>query len=226
LSRLWLFLSGCLLGVCITVGMFYIRGPVYQRLLSRRAAALREDIKAVVPLRPDESSLGAVTAPATMIEYSDFQCPFCAMFRTETFPSIKARYIDSGKLRFIHRHFPLPNHTHAMTAAQVAACAGEQGAYWRVSEALFSRANCLGCQGPLELLNAVSMNRRELEECLSSKRFQTKIDEDIASAKRLNFHGTPAFVIGRSTSAGVEGVSFSGALAFEAFAAKIEQILK
>ncbi len=219
-----LFFAGSLLGVCITVGVFYLRGPVYQQYLSRRAAR-KGDVKVVVPVRTDEVSIGAADAPVTMIEYSDFQCAYCARFRTETFPRIKEKYIDSGQLRLIHRDLPLPGHQQAMRAARAAACAGDQGRYWELSDVMFSRTSCLECQGAVELSKAVPLDRKRFEECVSSGLHQIRIDQDIASAKQLGLQGTPSFVVGRTTPTGVEGVVISGALPYEEFQARIAQII-
>jgi len=218
------FLAGSLLGVCVTVGVFYLRGPVTQQLLSRGAAG-KGDVKVTVPLRSNERSIGAAGAPVTMVEYSDFQCPYCAMFRTETFPKIKAKYIDSRQLRFIHRDVPLPFHHQAMAAARAAACAGDQGLYWELSDLMFSCASCLECQGVMELSKAVPLNRQRFEECVSSNSHQPEIEQDIASAKQLNFQGTPSFVVGRTTPSGVDGIALVGALPFEEFAAKIDEFI-
>ena len=220
-----LFLSGSLLGACITVGLFYLRGPAYQQLLSRGAAA-KGEVNVLVPLRSSERSMGDAAAPVTMVEYSDFQCPYCAMFRTETFPKIKAKYIDSRQVRFIHRQLPLPNHHQAITAALAAACAGDQDRFWELGDIMFSRASCLECQGAVELARAVPLDRKRFEACVSSNRHQADIDQDIASARQLNFEGTPSFVLGRTTSAGVEGVTVVGAVPFEEFAARIDRFIK
>ncbi len=219
-----LFLSGSLLGAWITVGALYLRGPVSRQILSRRAAS-KGDAKAVVALRSNERYIGSATAPLTMIEYSDFQCPYCAMFRTETFPGIKAKYIDSGQLRFVHRDLPLPSHRQAMMAAKAAACAGDQGLYWELADVMFSRPSCLECQGVTELSKTVPLNRQRFEACVSSNLHQAKIDQDIARAEQLNFRGTPSFVVGRTTPTGVQGVAIVGALPFKEFAAKIDQII-
>ncbi len=219
-----LFLSGSLLGVCVTVGVLYLRGPVSQRLSSRRAGN-EPGAMMVVPLRDKEASLGAASAPVTIIEYSDFQCPYCSMFRTETFPKIKAKYIDPGQVRFIHRQFPLPFPAQAMPAARAAACAGDQGLYWQLSDVMFSRTSCLECQGVLELSKAVPLDRRRFEQCLASNPHQAEIEQDMASAKQLSFQGTPSFVIGRTSRTGVTGVTVAGALPYEEFAAKIDQFI-
>ena len=218
------FLSGSLLGVCITVGVFYLRGPVARHVLSLRAAGNGE-IKETVPVRPNEASIGDPAAPVTMIEYSDFQCPYCALFHARTFPQIKAKYIDSGQLRFIHRHLPLPAHRQAVRAAEAALCAGDQGLYWALADLMFTRATCLECQGVVELSKAIPLDRGRFEECVSSERHRSDIDQDIAAAKSSSFQGTPSFVIGRTTPAGVDGISIEGARAFEEFDADIGRIV-
>ncbi len=224
MKPLLLFLSGTLLGACIIVSALYMRGPVFRRILAQRAAS-KDDARAVVALRSNEPSIGAAAAPLTMIEYSDFQCAYCAMFRIETFPSIKKKYIDSGQLRFVHRDLPLPSHPQAMMAAKAAACAGDQGFYWKLADVMFSRPSCLECQGVMQLSRAIPLNRQRFEACVSSNLHQAEIDQDIASARQLNFRGTPSFVVGRTTLTGVEGIAIVGALPFEEFAAKIDQII-
>jgi protein-disulfide isomerase len=81
---------------------------------------------------------GASSAPVTIVEYSDFQCPYCARYSTETYPEIKAQYIDTGKVRYMFRHFPLSFHSEAELAAQAAECAGEQGKFWEMHDTLFA----------------------------------------------------------------------------------------
>jgi protein-disulfide isomerase len=75
-------------------------------------------------------SIGSKDAPLTMVEFTDFQCPFCERFHTSTFADLKRDYIDTGKLRFVSRDLPLDFHPNAMQAAEAGRCAGEQGQYW------------------------------------------------------------------------------------------------
>ncbi|MEE8401762.1 MAG: thioredoxin domain-containing protein [Candidatus Hydrothermarchaeaceae archaeon] len=82
---------------------------------------------------------GSDDAPVTMIEFSDYQCPFCARFWTQTLPQIRKDYIETGKVRFVYRDFPIPvlGHAYATKAAEAAECAGDQGKYWEMHDALF-----------------------------------------------------------------------------------------
>jgi protein-disulfide isomerase len=219
----YVLLIGFVLGVGVTQIASHLREAGPQRSVSNGYTG--KDTKVVVPLRSNELSVGAPAAPVTIIEYSDFQCPYCAMFRNQTFPKIKTKYIDAEQVRFIHRDLPLPFHSQAALAARAAACAGDQGQYWQFSDLMFSRPSCLECQGVMELSKTIALDRRRFEQCVDSNPHKARINEDVASAKQLKFEGTPSFVIGRSTKAGVEGVAVVGALPFEEFAAKIDQFI-
>src|SRR2546425_3089506 len=118
-----------------------VKGQLAQvlRLLSQRSAQ-----GAIAPRGPvrtsvaDAPSLGRADAPVTLVEFSDFQCPFCGRFFATTLPALKKDYIDTGKLRYVFRDFPLDQlHPHARMAAAAAHCAGEQGKYWDMHDVLF-----------------------------------------------------------------------------------------
>ncbi|MBK5291211.1 MAG: DsbA family protein, partial [Acidobacteriia bacterium] len=164
-------------------------------------------------------------APVTLIEFTDFECPYCSMFHAETFPRIKATFIDSGRLRFGQRQMPLPSHKNASVAAHAAICAGEQGRYWDLSEMMFSRSRCLSCQGVLELSKAVDLDRKAFEACMSSGKHLGQIQSDIQTAKELKIEGTPSFVLGKSTSTGVNGIVVNGFLPYDQFEKRIQAVL-
>src|SRR4030042_1074793 len=87
----------------------------------------------------DDPVLGDVNAPVTLIEFSDFQCPYCLTFWREVFPQLKSTYIDTGKVRFVYRDYPLPFHAMAQTYAEAAQCANEPGKYWEMHDQLFTK---------------------------------------------------------------------------------------
>lgn len=88
----------------------------------------------------DDPTLGSDNAPVTMVEFSDFECPFCKQYHTATFAQLKTKYIDSGKVRYIYKDFPLTNiHPHAQRAAEAAACVGFQGKFWEYADTLFTQ---------------------------------------------------------------------------------------
>ena len=87
--------------------------------------------------------LGKADAPLTLVMFTDYQCPFCSRFETQTLPEIKKQYIDTGKLRFVVRDLPLPFHPNAPKAAEAAHCAEEQGKYWELREKLVNNGDKL-----------------------------------------------------------------------------------
>ncbi len=124
---------------------FYVNGR--QIVGAQPFANFQAVIEAVLKKKPgqaisvsedDDPMLGDPGAPVTIIEFSDFQCPFCQKFHSETFPQIKKTYIDTGKVRFVYRDFPLSFHPGAQPAAEAAECAHAQGKFWEMHEALFS----------------------------------------------------------------------------------------
>jgi protein-disulfide isomerase len=221
-----LFLSGSLLGVGITVATMYIREPLSKKLAAIITHQPKAEATAVtLPLRAREAAMGSDSAPVTLVEFSDFQCQYCAVFRTKVFPRIKAKFIDAGKLRFIHRHLPLSFHKNAKSAAQATVCAGDQGQYWALSDLIFSRASCLDCQGVMELSKALDLDRKRFEACMSSNAHVAEIEEDMESASQLQIDGTPSFVLGRTKAHSVDGVVLRGIMPFAEFEAQINAAL-
>lgn len=97
----------------------------------------RESLKQYQVSMDDDPVLGNANAPITIIEFSDYECPFCKRFYDQTFGQIKKDYIDTGKVKFIYRDYPLSFHPGAEPAAQAANCAGEQGKYWEMHDKIF-----------------------------------------------------------------------------------------
>jgi len=172
------------------------------------------------------NELGREDAPVSMIEFTDLQCPYCARYATETFPRIRAEYIDTGKLRYASRDLPLPFHAFAETAAIAARCAGEQGRFWEYREALFARQSSLGSQPYAALARELGLDVERLEACRSDGRQAAAVQADLALAGHNGIRSTPTFVIGRVVNGEFVGERFSGAQPFEAFKGKIEAALQ
>jgi len=227
MKPLAIFVSGSLLGVCLTVAALYVKEPLSKRLTALLSRPRTTDTTRVkLALRTHEAVMGSDSAAATLVEFSDFQCRYCAIFRTKVFPQIKTKFIDPGKLRFIHRHLPLSMHRNAKVAAQAAVCAGDQGQYWALSDLMFSRSSCLECQGAIELSKVLELDRKSFEACLSSNAHMDEIEKDMESAEQLQIDGTPSFVLGRTTAHGVEGVVLRGLMPFAQFETQINAVLK
>jgi protein-disulfide isomerase len=166
-------------------------------------------------------SLGSDTAPLTMVEYTDYQCPFCRGFENSTFDQIRKLYIDTGKLRFVSRNLPLDIHPDAMRSAEAALCAGDQGQYWPMRDFLF-KSPSLAADRILDEAQNLKLDKDIFRACIEGEKHKTEILNDVNDAKALQMNGTPAFVIGKTTGDGVEGYVTMGALPFAQFDAKLK----
>jgi protein-disulfide isomerase len=169
--------------------------------------------------------LGSSDAALMIVEFTDYQCPFCQQFHTSVFPHVKHDYIDSGEVRFASRDLPLVMHPNAMSAAHAARCAGEQGKFWEMRHELISNAQRLGEDRYVLLANEIKLDPARFQKCLADQKYKLQIEQDISEAQAVGITGTPTFVIGRSTGDGVEGVLLVGALPYTAFDAKLKELL-
>lgn len=140
---------------------------------------------------------GNKEAKIALIEFSDYQCPFCARFFTETLPQIEKEYISAGKLKYVIRDFPLEAiHPHAFKAHEAANCAGEQGKYWEMHDRLFQNQNLLGAAELPKHAQAIGLETAEFEACLRSGKQAAEIRKDLADGQNAGVHGTPTFFLG------------------------------
>ena len=176
-----------------------------------------DDVRGPVMGKPD--------APLTLVEFTDLQCPYCNRFTTTSFEQIKTAYIDTGKLRFVSRDFPLDFHPHAMAAAKAARCAGEQGKFWEMRLLLVRNASKLAPAFITSTAEGLKLDAKAFAACTASTRFDADIKRDMDVATKLGIEGTPSFVLGRTTPQGVDGVLVIGAQPFQTFDAKIKELL-
>lgn len=171
---------------------------------------------------------GSVDAPITMVEFLDYECPFCQRFHSETMPVLLKEYVETGKLRIVMRDNPLPFHENAMPAARTARCAGEHGidAYWQVVDAMASGGTPLDEALVPELASQFGFDAAELAECASSDRYDAEIQLDVAAAAEAGLSGTPMFIVGPSRPDGqFRGRVIRGAYPIETFRAAIDDAL-
>ena len=180
-----------------------------------------------MPVTGDWHALGSASAPLTLVEFTDYECPLCRAFHDETFGRLKTQYIDTGKMRFVSRDQPLPEyHPHAMDAAHAARCAGESGKFWEMRDALIAHSENLSRVEILEYAGRLQLDSEEFRSCLAAKKYQAHIDKDLADAVSLNLRGTPTFVLGRASDKSIDGVVIVGAQPYGVFETAIEQMLK
>jgi protein-disulfide isomerase len=168
--------------------------------------------------------LGSKDAPLTVVEFTDYQCAFCQQFHMMTFPELKKKYIDTGKVRFASRDMPLEFHSNAERAAEAARCAGDQGEFWAMRDRLIVNAAKLAAADVSSYAKALKLDTLQFETCMSSGRYAATVRKDSATAESLGVTGTPTFLIGKSTRDGVSGVILVGALPFDALDAKFKEL--
>jgi len=171
------------------------------------------------------AEVGKKNAPVVMVEYSDFQCPYCSRHYKETYKELVKKYVDSGKMRIIFRDLPLSFHPNAKSAAVAARCAGEQGKYVQMHDALFEKqqewANLSSDEAKKkykELAANVGVNAGKFNSCVDSDKYAKQVEDDLALASKLGASGTPTFFINKEKTV--------GALPFASFSTIIEGLLK
>lgn len=139
---------------------------------------------------------GAAGARVAILEYSDFDCSFCARYATRIYPKLDADYIQTGKVKYFFRDLPLPVHPDAPFKARIARCAAEQGKFWEVHDRLFADQRGLDAAGIAQLSRDLGLDSGALQACVDSGRYADGIRLSARSAERLGIVGTPAFVVG------------------------------
>jgi len=171
--------------------------------------------------------LGAKSAPVTMVEFADYQCPFCRQFHVQTFAELKKNFIDTGKVRFFSRDLPLDSmHPNAMRAAEAGRCAADQGQFWKLRDMMGNHPDKLDLESLLADAEFLKLDVTVFRVCVVSEKYKNEIQADMMEAMRVGADGTPAFVIGRSTPEGVEGDLVVGAQPFSTFDLKLRSLEK
>ena len=194
-------------------------------LQQRPGRAPRADQKVSLPLG-DTYAIGRKDAPVTLVEFTDYECPYCSRFHKNTYGQLKKNFVDTGKVRFISRDLPLPFHKNALKAARASRCAGDQNKYWEARHLLSSNPKKLGDQAIADYAKKLNLDTGKFQTCLASKKYEAEIAKDISEANRAGITGTPGFVLGKTPKDGtMKGVKISGAQPYASFAARINKLL-
>jgi protein-disulfide isomerase len=207
-----------------------VRSPIKALLAQERTRAAREQYletlktrtSVKVMLEPPRQTVaeagrparGPINAPIEMIEFSDFQCPFC-LRASPIVTQVLGAYGD--RIRFVYRHYPLPNHPNARPAAEASQCANEQGKFWPYHDKLFASEGRLSDADLRRSAAEVGVDPAKFGACLDTHRFKADVDDDIAAGDEAGVSGTPAFFI--------NGRVLTGAQPFEAFKRVIDDEL-
>ena len=207
-----------------------VRTPIRSLLIQQRTATAYQSyvdqLKAKTPVKislepprqkmasSDSPAQGPANAPIELIEWSDFQCPFC--FRAH--PTVKQVLSTYGdKVRLVYRHYPLPNHPNAKPAAEAAACANEQGKFWAFHDRLFEDQSKLGDSDLKASAAALGLDAGKFNACVDTHKYKARVEADMQAGNEAGVSGTPAFFI--------NGRMLSGAQPFDEFKKVIDEEL-
>jgi len=186
-------------------------GPVVEVPVTQQAQYKRYDI-------PTDNfyALGPADAPITIVEFSDYECPFCRRWYAEVYKPLLAAY--PGKIRLVYRNLPLTSiHPDALAAAEAAMCAGEQDVYWKYHDKLFS-SEALGNSTFMQYAQELGLNMAVFEACISDHKYQKTIQTDSDFAINLGINSTPTFFI--------NGLALVGAQPLDVFKQVIDKELR
>jgi len=206
-------------GLKITIGLLIVLliASVYASFNTNNEVENTEDVQRSPVSADDDDIKGDPNAPVTIIEFSDYECPFCTKFYEQTLPELQEKYIDTGKVKFIYRDFPLSGHANAQKAAEAAECAGDQGKYYEMHDMLFESGASGGVNTYKQYASGIGLNTAEFNECLDSGKYYDEVQKDLRDGSAAGVRGTPAFFI--------NGIFLSGAQPFSAFQQIIESEL-
>ena len=155
----------------------------------------------------DDAVKGSLSAPITIVEFSDFECSFCERFVSQTLSDLETKYIDTGKVRFIYRDFPLAFHTNAQKAAEAAECAGEQGKYYEMHDKIFENQNAIGVNNLKSYAKQIGLDETEFNTCLDSGEMAQEVAKDFSDGQKLGVSGTPTFFVNGTKLVGAQPLS-------------------
>jgi len=220
-----------MLGTGLGVAMGVALGPSGPQLARQPANAPPEEsapIALVEDLRIAGSpALGSPTAPITIVEFSDFECPYCRRFHEQVLGPLQTDYIAPGLVRFVHKDLPLPFHAQADLSARVARCSQDHGDYWDTYKRLFDRQACLGCDGPVKIASRDPKQQDALQRCAESPQTRLLVNTDRSEAGLNGIRATPTLVIGPTIGPDRHrGRVIEGAMPWSAFRTMLDKELQ
>lgn len=187
------------LGIIAVLGVFLIVRQVNDR---GRSVTQTHQNAPVTPVRPGAlgNTLGSDSAPVEIVEFADFECPACARFAILEMPYVRERLISTGRLKWRFMDFPLQGHTNSPPAHLAAACAGEQGRFFEMMDAILNRQNDWASERRPERLlrryaQGLGLDLSGYDSCMETRRAQPQVDADYAEGERLGVNETPTFFV-------------------------------
>jgi protein-disulfide isomerase len=222
-SHLWvaaaLLIGGIAIGFLIGRVTADESQPVLYGLPATQGDGAAAETPAAGPVKVDTSgspAQGPTDAKVTMVEFVDFECPFCGRFARDTLPRLRREYGD--RIRYVSRQFPLDIHPDAPGAARAAVCAQEQGRYWKLHDLLFAHQEALGKRDLARYAREAGLDMGRYASCVGSAAARAVVEHDLADGRSYGVTGTPAFFI--------NGRLISGAQPYSQFKAALDAALK
>jgi protein-disulfide isomerase len=229
-----------LVGVAIAVFLGFVAGR-QQQLVDSQREILRElqelkasQAKAPSPASPDfnlsiqdAGMKGNTKAALTVVEFSDFECPYCGRYMRETHPQLERDYVDTGKIRYVFRHYPLTGpHPHAMKAAEAGECGRVQGKFWPLHDLLFANQKKLEPASLLDHARSAGLDMKAFETCLNGQA-AAAVQADLDAGTRAGISATPTFFFGFAQKDGSVHVveKLVGAKPYAAFQSVLDRLL-
>lgn len=206
--------------------------------LSKQVEALRAQVESLhtadrkdsgvsLDLRNDNYPvLGNNKADVAIVEFSDFECPYCRRHHQNTVPGLVDKYINGGKVKYVFVDYPLGFHSHAEPTAVAAACAHKKGAFWKMHDSLFQSQNTLGEDLFLKLASDLHLNVGDFRRCLEDPKMLEQVRAQAQLGDALGVNGTPAFFVGRVRGGTlVDAKEISGAQPLSVFERALDPLL-
>lgn len=226
LGGIVIFTAGIFLGQFLSTGAILGKTREQKAPASLPPGAPDQPIQPAAPVgKPIEEAGGVGTLPVkgnedasvTMIEFSEYQCPFCGRYVQETLSQIDKEYIKTGKVKYYFRDYPLSFHQYAQKAAEAARCANEQGKYWEYHDRVFEEQDLLSLEKLKEWAQDLGLNTDQFDACLDEGKFEEAVKKDFADGQAAGVRGTPSFFI--------NGKAIRGAQPYESFKKAIDEAL-
>jgi len=193
-------------GVIIVIVLFFMFSIFSAPTKTNKNSETKTNVN-MISLIDDDAVLGNPNAKVTIVEFSDYECPYCKAFDLGTYKKLKQKYIDTGLVKFVYRDFPFTFHKYAQKSAEAAECAGEQDKYYEMHDKLF----ILGVEGGIneykKYAEDLGLNSSEFNECLDSGKMAVETNKDMLDGQLAGVTGTPAFFINGVNIVGNQPIS-------------------
>jgi len=199
-------------------GLYFVQGAVEIDTPFNESTVQKPTTPEAIEVSIDDDAVkGNPDAPVTIVEFSDYECPFCGRHFKQTYPQIVSEYVDTGKVKIVFRDFPLGFHAKAQKAAEAAECAGKQGKYWEMHDKLYENQDALDIENLKQYAKELKLDTNKFNACLDSGEMEDEVQADMDEGSNYGVTGTPAFFI--------NGRLLSGAQPFSAFKQIIDEEL-